>query len=266
MTKNSENTEIPEMPETNQSERYLTTTQAAELLHVAPDTVLKWVRAGKIRSYKTLGGHFRIPVSAIQFAQPENRPSREKVVTPQQLVTYQYCWEYFARDREFNPECKECVTYRSGSKRCYELKDLPEGLGCLGVFCVSSCDECDYYRLVKEQGPNVLIVSKNKSLLEGAEEIDNRESLQIRFVKNEYECAAAIEKFRPDCIVVDCSFGKRRTKGFCKNLFDDPRLPVVRIVLASKSEQLKQYCDREIYGWIKKPFSLRQLKECMKGM
>lgn len=254
------------MPETNQNERYLTTTQAAELLHVAPDTVLKWVRAGKIRSYKTLGGHFRIPVSAIQFAQSENPPSHKKAVTPKQLVTYQYCWEYFARDKEFNPECKECVTYRSGSKRCYELKDLPEALGCLGVFCVSSCDECDYYRLVKEQGPNVLIVSKDKSVLEGAEEIDNRERLQIRFVKNEYECAAAIEKFRPDCIVVDCSFGKRRTKGFCRNLFDDPRLPVVRIVLASKSEQLNQYCDREIYGWIKKPFSLRQLKECMRGM
>jgi excisionase family DNA binding protein len=254
------------MTEQPQSERYLTTTQAAELLHVAPDTVLKWVRAGKIRSYKTLGGHFRIPISAIEGTHNETASRREKAKVSQQMVSYQYCWEYFARDKEFNPECLECITYRSGSKRCYELRDLPDGLGCLGVYCVSSCDVCDYYRLVKGQGPNIMIVSSDSSILKEASQAAVSDGLLLKFVKNEYECAAALEKFRPDCIVIDGSFGSRRIKGFCQNLFDDPRMPVVRIVLASKKEQTAQYCDREVYGWIKKPFSIQQLRDCIKGM
>ncbi len=264
--KNSENAEITEMPETPASDRYLTTSQAAEILHVAPDTVLKWVRAGKIKSYKTLGGHFRIPISAVEATLPESAIANGRIRTTIQAVSHQYCWEYFARDRDFNPECRECITYRSGSKRCYELRDLPEGLGCLGVYCVSSCDECDYYMLVKEEGPNVLIVAKDRSLLRDAGKPNIRDALRIKFVGNEYECAAAIEKFRPDCVVVDCSFGKKRTKGFCRNLFDDPRLPVVRVVLASKNEQLNQYCDKEVYGWIKRPFTIQQLRDCIKGM
>ena len=34
---------------------YLTTTQAAKLLSVSPDTVLKWVKAGKLQARRTLG-------------------------------------------------------------------------------------------------------------------------------------------------------------------------------------------------------------------
>ena len=44
---------------------YFTTTEAANLLSVSPDTVLKWVRAGKIESYRTPGGHSRIPSEAV---------------------------------------------------------------------------------------------------------------------------------------------------------------------------------------------------------
>jgi excisionase family DNA binding protein len=266
LVKNSENAEITEMPEVQNNERYLTTSQAAGLLHVASDTVLKWVRAGKIRSYKTLGGHFRIPVSAVEAAMPEKANGDEQLGDRQQIVSYQYCWEYFARGNDFNPECRECITYRSGSKRCYELRDLPGGLGCLGVYCVSSCAECEYYKLVGEQGPNVLIVTRSKYNPEDSMDGRTPDGLKVKFVENEYECAAAIEKFRPDCIVVDCSIGKKRTKTICRNLFDDPRLPVVRIILASGSEHIRQYCDKEIYGWIKKPFSMQQLRDCIKGM
>ena len=44
---------------------YLTTSQAAKILSVSPDAVLKWARAGKIEAYRTPGGHFRIPKSAL---------------------------------------------------------------------------------------------------------------------------------------------------------------------------------------------------------
>ncbi|OGL47597.1 MAG: hypothetical protein A2161_15390 [Candidatus Schekmanbacteria bacterium RBG_13_48_7] len=48
-----------------QEQKYLTTTQAAKLLSVAPDTILKWVKAGKLTSRRTLGGYFRIPMEEL---------------------------------------------------------------------------------------------------------------------------------------------------------------------------------------------------------
>jgi excisionase family DNA binding protein len=254
------------MPESQADEKYLTTSQAAGLLHVAPDTVLKWVRAGKIRSYKTLGGHFRIPIAAVEATLPAKQADRSQERAPRHAFSDQYCWEYFARYKDFNPECKECITYRSGSKRCYELRNLPEGTGCLGVHCVSSCEECEYYKLVKGRGPNVLIIAKDRSLVGDLGEPDNIESPKVKIVNSEYECAAAIEKFKPDCIVVDCAIGKKGTKSICRSLLDDPRLPQVRIVLASKSERRNQFWDKGVYGWIKKPFTIQQLRDCIKGM
>ncbi len=38
----------------------LTTGQAAKLCEVTPDTVLKWIRKGRLRGGRTAGGHFRI--------------------------------------------------------------------------------------------------------------------------------------------------------------------------------------------------------------
>jgi excisionase family DNA binding protein len=36
------------------------TFQAAKVLGVSPDTVLKWIKAGKLPASRTLGGHYRI--------------------------------------------------------------------------------------------------------------------------------------------------------------------------------------------------------------
>lgn len=54
--------------QTNRSEQtdIVTTKQAAELLGVAVSTVQKWVELGKLASWKTPGGHRRIPLASIQ--------------------------------------------------------------------------------------------------------------------------------------------------------------------------------------------------------
>jgi len=43
----------------------LTTSQAAELLGVAPHTVQKWVDAGQLRAWKTVGGHRRVAADSV---------------------------------------------------------------------------------------------------------------------------------------------------------------------------------------------------------
>ena len=121
---------------------YLTTTQAARLLCVSPDTVLKWVKAGKVKSYRTLGGHFRIPFAELDLPSAEVDPDVSSDKAPKRLV-HQYCWEFLASGGAIKAECKDCITYRSRARRCYELKDLPGGMGCLNLLCDTECNKCD---------------------------------------------------------------------------------------------------------------------------
>lgn len=253
------------MADLNKTDDFLTTTQVARRLSVSPDTVLKWVKAGKISSRRTLGGHFRIPESALKsttLGGQELAVSTSNQVHPS---TYQYCWEHLAGNGPMSPECTECITYRSRSKRCYELRDLPEELGCLRVYCKSDCTECAYYRMVQDQAINIMLLSENAGLLRDKDRLDEVSGIELRFTESEYECSHTIEDFRPDYIVVDCSLGKGRTMAVCRAIFNDPRIPIPRIVLASKTKKLGEYCDKEIFGWITRPFTLKQLRSCVQG-
>ncbi|MFH1438654.1 MAG: helix-turn-helix domain-containing protein [Pseudomonadota bacterium] len=248
--------------ENTESRKYLTTTQAARMLSVSPDTVLKWVRAGKLRSHRTLGGHFRICVEDVHL-QGDRDNAAPKQRKPADSPAFQYCWEYFPSEGSAKPECRECIAFRSRARRCYELRDLPEGLGCMGLNCTPSCKQCDYFKLVREQGPNVLVLGEKGTLLKDMADPDGGNDIHVTFVDCEYDCALVIQEFRPDYIVVDCRLGRKRTADICAKLMSDARVPVARIILASRSRKLGDYCDQKILGWIKKPFTIRQLRDCI---
>ncbi len=256
---------MTELPNDLKGKSYLTTSQAAKLLSVSPDTVLKWVRAGKVKSRRTLGGHFRIPISELNIiASGVLAPSgSSRAIKPS---VYQYCWEYLAAGGEIKAECIECITYRSRARRCYELKDLLGGVGCLNLLCDTECSECDYYKIVRDQGINVLVIGVGEELITDLNRTGEAGELEVRFTPREYEAAAIIQTFRPDYIVVDCAFGKGRTAAICSSLFSDIRIPVVRIILSSGTKGIQDYCDREVFGWIRKPFTVEQLKGCIRGV
>lgn len=245
---------------------FLTTSQAAKLLSVSSDTVLKWVKAGKIKSNRTLGGHFRIPTSEIKIFNGVTNEDLDKNQNNQLHVPYQYCWEYLAAGGSIKSECRDCITFRSRASRCYELKDVPGGMGCLNLLCDTDCSSCEYFKVVNGQKLNVLIIGENKKIVQDLDTLDKTSVFQIRFSEDEYSTAAAIQEYRPDYIIVDCSIGKKRTGFICNNLFNDIRIPVVRIILSSKSKNIKNYCDREVFGWIRKPFNIKQLNECIRGV
>jgi excisionase family DNA binding protein len=47
-------------------DRYLKTSDVAQLLHVSPKTVTRWAKDGKLPHSRTLGGHRRFPADAIE--------------------------------------------------------------------------------------------------------------------------------------------------------------------------------------------------------
>jgi len=248
------------------NKEFLTTSQAAKLLSVSADTVLKWVKAGKIKSNRTLGGHFRIPLTEVEIFNGSVSDVSTNGNNNQLAMPYQYCWEYLAAGGPIKSECKDCITFRSRASRCYELKDIPGGLGCLNLMCDTECASCEYFKVVNGQKLNILILSDNKKIVQDLDDLGDSSAYRIRFSNDEYSTAVAIQEYRPDYIIVDCTLGKKRTGTICNNLFNDIRIPVVRIILSSKSKNIKDYCDKEVFGWIRKPFSIEQLSGCIRGV
>jgi len=242
---------------------YFTTTQAAKLLSVSADTVLKWVRAGKIDSYRTPGGHFRIPSQAIETLLPGVKEPDPKTEYKNDNLTHLYCWDFYSDSGCVNSDCQSCVAYRSGARRCYEMRDIPEEFGHLKLHCRTDCSECEYYNIMKGNSTSVLIISHIGRVIRKLNSDKNDQDLVIRFTKNGYDCSLLIEKFRPDYAIIDCNFGESRAKELCMNLINDERIPFTRILVTSQSASLDEYCRGKVFGWIKKPFTYKQLKECL---
>ncbi len=243
------------------AKNFYTTSEAAELLAVSPDTVLRWVKAGKVRSHRTPGGHCRIPKESLALLLPRaDRGSQVKAGSEQQAV-YQYCWNFGVDGDTISEGCRNCVSYRSRARRCYQLRQVPQQFERLNLHCPMACAECEYYRLMKERGTGLLVVSRNRRLTEGLKHGLETPELTLRFAGSEYDCAAAIDKFRPDYVVVDCSFGTSHTREICQHLINDDRIPFTRIILTSKTSRVTDCRDGEIFGWISKPFSTQLLKD-----
>ncbi len=242
---------------------YYTTTEAAKQLSVSPDTVLKWVRAGKITSYRTPGGHSRIPRQAIDSLLLRRQSAGGAVEPPVQSAAYQYCWDFYSEHGDVEDKCLDCVAYRSRAKRCYEMRDIPEEFGHLKLHCAGSCTSCEYYRVMHGSRTSALLLTRSRRLIRMIETKASDEEIVLRFASSEYECAAAIDKFRPDFVVIDCSLGRARTRLLCRSLGDDDRIPFTRIILASQSADIKDCTEGGIFGWIRKPFTYQQLRTCL---
>ena len=58
--------------------RYLTLDEAADRLGVTPETLSRWIRAGRFPACRTPGGHYRIAEADLPLAfEPARRPPSE---------------------------------------------------------------------------------------------------------------------------------------------------------------------------------------------
>lgn len=236
---------------------HYTTTQAAKLLSVSADTVLKWVKAGKIQSYKTPGGHNRIPADVVEALLPGIGTAGSATTA---LRTYDHCWDFYADEHGVRNACKDCVAYRSGARRCYEMRTIPEEFGHLRLFCETSCEDCEFYQLTHErERRRVLVVSRQEAWLARLADEAAGGALKLETADSEYACGVMIESFRPDFIVLDSSFGTNRTREICRHLNEDARIPFTRIILTSRAARWADECEQEVCGWIAKPFTVDQL-------
>ncbi len=252
------------------SARLLSTGQAARLCAVTPDTVLKWIRSGKLPAQRTPGGHHRVDVSDLRRILEPVTPGGER---PQDAGhglgprSFSYCWEYYAgADGEVRPGCEECLVYATRAQRCYEVARLAPGTGHVMSFCEETCEDCDYYRHVVGQATNVLVVSDDSALTGLLEREQGRAPFNLELVDCEYACSALVDSFRPDFAIVDCALGPGHSRDIRRHLGDDPRIPLVRLVLTAAPGGFPAECEQEVFALLEKPFSVEEITACIRGI
>ena len=117
---------------------YLTTTELAKLCGVSRFTVINWVNRGKIKTMKTIGGHFRIPVTeAISFYETFRTGNNGAI-----SESLCHCWEY-QQKTNCDRQCKNCLLYGSRINYCFVVV---REFGKEVIRCKGDCLNCDYFK------------------------------------------------------------------------------------------------------------------------
>ena len=209
----------------------LTTGQAARLCSVTPDTILKWIKKGRLSGARTAGGHYRIQRGDLEGlvgvpTPAETAPRQLTECYPQTLR----CWEYLGDRGQVRDDCRQCVVYRVRAARCFMMTGMESDVGHAHQFCQGSCEDCSYYRRVKGMATNVLLITSDNDLIDQlAGEED--ESISLCFAKNAYEASAIIPDFRPAFAAVDVEGTPAGDNELLDSLAADPRVPGLRIIL-----------------------------------
>jgi len=240
-----------------QRKGFVSTGKAAQLCSVTPDTVLKWIKSGKIPANRTPGGHYRIHKETL-VGIIESGSLHTHVETS--IQSFKFCWEYYEKNGGFEQRCHECIVYRSRAVRCYEMIQLPAESGHAKLHCHGACYDCEYYRVVKGQRLNVLLIVGQEKLKNEIESNISRFDYNLQIADSEYNCSMMVENFRPDYVIIDCSIGKKECGSFTRHLFEDPRIPYIKIILVGDSHDIPSECNGLIFAVMKEPFSLNELE------
>jgi excisionase family DNA binding protein len=229
------------------SRTLLTTGQAAELCAVTPDTVLKWVKKGKLPASRTAGGHYRIALPDLEpfmagFGQKGEAARAHPPASPDAVGTISSqegaedtqedvpCWEYLAEDGEIRHACKQCVVYRVRATRCFLMAGLETDVGHARQFCEGSCEDCVYYRRLQGLSTQVIFITADEELVSRIE-WSHDDPVALRFARNGYEASAIIQNFQPEVMIIDLEGLPDQGMGLLDSIAADPRLLRVRVVL-----------------------------------
>lgn len=241
----------------------LTTGQAAKLCSVTPDTILKWVKRGRLRGGRTAGGHYRVEREELDSFILASRPAN----TSAQHISESYprtlrCWEYLSDRGDVRDDCQQCVVYRVRAARCFLMANLEQDVGHARRFCQSSCEECVYYRRVNGLATNVLLITTDDDLIAQLSE-ERDESVALCFARNAYEASAIIHDFRPAFVAIDTERIVAGDTELLDCLTADPRVPALRVVLVVPRGMADRQRDRPnndpVVDVLEKPFGIRRI-------
>ena len=242
---------------------YLTTGQAARLCSVTPDTILKWIKRGRLTGTRTAGGHYRIERGDLEPYIPSLRADQRSSQNERGRASHiPYCWELFTDNGDVREYCEQCVVYKVGAERCFVMAGLDVEVGHSRHFCQGSCDDCAYYRRVQGMATNVLFITPDDDLIRDLS-LDEHERVTLRFAHGGYEASAILNDFRPTFVAIDVELLLNGEAGLLESLSADARIPGIRVILVVPPgiphPELSPLQNDEVVGVLRKPLSARDL-------
>jgi excisionase family DNA binding protein len=243
----------------------LTTGQAAKLCSVTPDTILKWIRKGRLSGVRTAGGHYRIERRDLE---PLMAPRRPADATANRLSECDRqrlrCWEYLSDRGTVRDECQQCVVYRVRAARCFLMAGMEQDVGHVRQFCQTSCEDCVCYRQAQGLATTVLVISKDDDFVKVLDGHQS-EGIALRFAADAYQASAIIHDFRPAFAVVDVEPTPGGEARLLESLATDRRVPGLRIVavvprrMAGRKRRLAKMDS--VIGVLEKPLGGHEVAE-----
>lgn len=126
---------------------YFTTNEIAGICRVTRQTVINWIKSGRLQAKITPGRHRRVMREEL-VAFLENAgldPSIVEDYEEEANTRVPYCWEYYSTGfsgRGSIHRCEECLTKKAKTLNCYLLA---EEIDIADKFCQTTCEDCRYY-------------------------------------------------------------------------------------------------------------------------
>jgi len=197
---------------------------------VTRDTVVKWIRRGRLTAARTAGGHYRIALEELQRAVPAAVATPDPVRgRPEYLDSPMHCWDFLNGPGERRDECRRCVAYRVGATWCFLLRQ-EQGDGEASFCCgPESCQTCPYYRQAMGLPTRVLVITADEDLTQALQS-DDEPDLECDFARTGYEAAARLPECYPAIVVVDSEVDQGRGAALLAQLSEDPRVRGLKII------------------------------------
>ncbi len=232
----------------------LTTGKAARLCSVKPDTVLKWIKKGRLRAVRTAGGHYRVQehdvVSLVEQDHARDRQWEERAALCSRPMR---CWEYMNHGP--GTECQDCVVYHVRATWCFRMVNAVRGNGHGKRFCTGICQECPYYRRVHGLPANVLVITRDEGLIQDLARHQNG-AIDFRFARRGYDASAIVAAFRPAFVIFDQAVLEDLGVALLDALASDPRTAGARIIVALRKGGIGfRIHSGAVYATVEEPFS-----------
>lgn len=128
--------------------KYFSTNDIARMCSVTRQTVINWIKRGKLKAVSTPGGHRRVGREELLDFFRENSMDTALVwqFEEERRKEIPYCWEYFGTGftrRWSGHDCEKCLVRKVRALRCYLLRGLSASTL---EKCHISCERCLYMK------------------------------------------------------------------------------------------------------------------------
>lgn len=245
---------------------WLSTGEAARLCSVERDTVLKWIKRGRIPAVRTAGGHYRIARQDLERLLAAS-PVWHRAAGASDAG--RRCWEFMAAGGPMRSECRSCLAYRARAGFCFRLREQP-GLAA-GILCWDwlACRDCPYYRQLEGLPARVLFVTTDESVSCAFQ--SGAPKLEIRFARNAREAASQIPDWWPALMVVDAeTLGGAEVELLQRLLADQPAVGL-RVLYVTGSGACPVASGSgagplPVTGFLDKPFGPEEILRVLEGI